>query len=278
MFSTTDGLDHAVLLVRDLDRAAAQYRRLGFALTPRGHHSGLGSSNNCAMFGCRDYVELLGLAPERGRRPFYEDFLRRREGVVGLAFRTTDARRERERLAAAGFAPPAALAFGRPVAIGGATREARFITTEADPGTTAGARLFFCQHETPELVWLPQMLSHPNGVTGVLAVVSIDDDGKLGDACARLLGLPLERDGGMRVLRAGTHRLEFLSQALAAERYPGEPILATSSPAIAGLRLKTADIDATERLLRAAQVATTRSPDRLVVPAADAAGAILEFA
>src|SRR5579863_2787986 len=165
----TNGLDHTVLLARDLDRAAAQFRRLGFALTPRGHHSGLGSSNNCAMFGNRDYVELLGLAPERGKRPFYEEFLCAREGIVGLAFRTADARATRERLAASGFAPPPPLAFGRPVETVGVTRDARFVTTEADPKTTAGTRLFFCQHETPELVWLPDMLSHPNGVTGVAA-------------------------------------------------------------------------------------------------------------
>ena len=44
-------LDHVVINVMGkLDEAAAQYGRLGFQLTERGHHT-LGSSNNLAIFG-----------------------------------------------------------------------------------------------------------------------------------------------------------------------------------------------------------------------------------
>jgi hypothetical protein len=271
------GIDHSVILVRDLDIGAAQFRRLGFALTPRGHHTGLGSSNHCAMFGNRDYLELLGLAPERGRRPFYEEFLSKREGIVGLAFRTDDARSMRERLAAGGFAPPPPLAFGRPVETDGTMRQARFVTTEADTKTTSGVRLFFCQHETPELVWLPSALDHPNGVTGILAL-TVFDDGNLASICARLLDIPLEREGGMQLLRVGDHRLEFLTPALAAERHPGDPLLGASGPALAGLRLKTRDLAAVERLLRAAGITARRGAGCLTVSSADALGAILEFA
>lgn len=52
-------LDHVVINVADqLDAASALYRRLGFQLTERGHHS-LGSSNHLAIFG-ENYLELLG--------------------------------------------------------------------------------------------------------------------------------------------------------------------------------------------------------------------------
>jgi catechol 2,3-dioxygenase-like lactoylglutathione lyase family enzyme len=53
------GIDHVVVLVRDLDKAQRAYQRMGFTLTPRGHHT-LGSQNHCLMFG-RDYVELLAV-------------------------------------------------------------------------------------------------------------------------------------------------------------------------------------------------------------------------
>jgi len=57
-------LDHAVINVMGkLDEAAAQYTRLGFQLTERGHHT-LGSSNNLAIFGT-NYLELLGYLPGR---------------------------------------------------------------------------------------------------------------------------------------------------------------------------------------------------------------------
>ena len=59
-------IDHVVITVGDrLDAALAQYTRLGFDMTERGHHT-LGSSNHLAIFG-RDYLELLGYEP--GRTP-----------------------------------------------------------------------------------------------------------------------------------------------------------------------------------------------------------------
>ena len=44
-------LDHVVINARDrLDEAADTYQRLGFTLTPRGHHS-VASMNHLAVFG-----------------------------------------------------------------------------------------------------------------------------------------------------------------------------------------------------------------------------------
>lgn len=58
-------LDHAVINVADqLDSASARFRRLGFQLTERGHHS-LGSSNHLAIFG-ENYLELLGYETGKG--------------------------------------------------------------------------------------------------------------------------------------------------------------------------------------------------------------------
>lgn len=84
MFRHIAGLDHAVVLVRDLDRAAETYERLGFTLTPRGHHS-LGSRNHCIMFG-RDYLELMALpAAPPAAFQYFAEFLSRGEGVGALA-------------------------------------------------------------------------------------------------------------------------------------------------------------------------------------------------
>ena len=78
------GIDHAVILVRDLDRARDTYARMGFTLTPRGYHS-LGSQNHCIMFG-RDYIELMALpATPPAAFQYFADFLTRGEGVGALA-------------------------------------------------------------------------------------------------------------------------------------------------------------------------------------------------
>ena len=55
------GIDHAVVMVRDLDKAAENYRQLGFTLSPRGTHSAhMGTGNYTIMFD-PDYMELLGV-------------------------------------------------------------------------------------------------------------------------------------------------------------------------------------------------------------------------
>ena len=67
MTSLIPVVDHVVINVADqLDEASALFRRLGFQLSERGHHS-LGSSNHLAIFG-ENYLELLGYEPQRGNR------------------------------------------------------------------------------------------------------------------------------------------------------------------------------------------------------------------
>jgi hypothetical protein len=57
---SVNAIDHFVIRVTDLD-AEALYRRLGFALTPRGFHVGRGSANHTAPFSSGNYFELIHL-------------------------------------------------------------------------------------------------------------------------------------------------------------------------------------------------------------------------
>ena len=53
-------IDHVVLAVRDLDRAAMTYQELGFTLTPRAaHEDRMGTSNRLVQFGGKNFIELL---------------------------------------------------------------------------------------------------------------------------------------------------------------------------------------------------------------------------
>ena len=55
------GIDHAVVAVKDLDAAAANWKQLGFTISPRGTHSAhMGTGNYTIMLG-EDYMELLGV-------------------------------------------------------------------------------------------------------------------------------------------------------------------------------------------------------------------------
>lgn len=179
------GLDHAVILVRDLDRAQDSYRRLGFTLTPRGFHS-LGSQNHCIMFG-RDYLELMALpATPPAAFQYFAEFLARGEGAGALALASDDAAGAYAELTQAGIAAEPPLALARPVKDLG---EARFTLVQLPPEQTPGFRTFVCQHHTRDIVWRPEYQRHANGAAGIKSVtIATPDPGRY----ARVLdGLPV---------------------------------------------------------------------------------------
>jgi catechol 2,3-dioxygenase-like lactoylglutathione lyase family enzyme len=103
------GIDHVVILVRDLDRARDTWTRLGFTLTPRGYHT-LGSQNHCIVFE-RDYLELLAVPKPHPAMQYFTDFLVGGEGLGAIAFATGDANAAQAELAAAGVAADPPLDF-----------------------------------------------------------------------------------------------------------------------------------------------------------------------
>src|SRR3974390_354805 len=85
------GIDPAVVMVKDLDRAAENYRQLGFTVSPRGTHSAhMGTGNYTIMFD-PDYMELLGvLAPTEHNAPARAFLERRGEGIERIALTAVD--------------------------------------------------------------------------------------------------------------------------------------------------------------------------------------------
>ena len=165
--------DHLVVNAgKRLDAAEACYRRLGFALTPRGYHT-LGSINHCAVFG-RDYLELVGIDPQA--KEVRGELLRYPEGLNGIVFATDDAAALYARLAAAGapVEPPAD--FSRPVVLADGAHEARFRTVRVKAEAAPYGRVYFCQHFTPELVWREEWRHHANGATGIARAVIVSPE------------------------------------------------------------------------------------------------------
>jgi catechol 2,3-dioxygenase-like lactoylglutathione lyase family enzyme len=162
------GIDHAVVMVRDLDRARDSWQRLGFTLTPRGYHS-LGSQNHCIMFG-RDYIELMALPEVHPALQYYADFLSRGEGVGAIALATDDAAGAFAELAQAGIAADAPLALSRPVRDLG---DARFSLVQLPPDQTPGFRTFICEHHTRDVVWRPEYQAHELGAAEIAGVALV---------------------------------------------------------------------------------------------------------
>src|SRR5262245_59456981 len=108
-------VDHAILFVRNLDAAAAKYRRLGFTLTEQYTHPLGGFSNINLMFE-DDYVELLlPVQPTDRNLSRFREMDRAGEGLKDMSLRVPDSPSAQRAYANAGLPslPPADI--GRPV-------------------------------------------------------------------------------------------------------------------------------------------------------------------
>ena len=186
-------LDHVVINVLDqLDAAADLYRRLGFQLTERGHHT-LGSSNHLAIFG-ENYVELLGYEP--GRQTQRADLWKHPLGLTGLVFKTTESLALHTTLAEKGVPVENPAEFSRPVSLPEGTRDAAFRVVRLGSQLIPNGRVFFCHHFTPDLIWRDEWRQHPNGVVDIIEFTIVaDSPSKTADLYRRIFGPEAVTDG-----------------------------------------------------------------------------------
>jgi hypothetical protein len=277
MRNNIGGIDHAVFAVRDLDAACETFTRMGFALTPRGHHT-LGSQNHCIVFG-DDYLELLWLPPDLKTRPFVADFLRGGEGLAALALKTGNADAARAELHGAGLEPTAPTDFSRPVHFPDGSRDASFRTLDIGAGHVPCGRLFLCEHRTPEQVWRTEWQGHENCATAIAAVAVIANDvAATANAYARIFGArPREIAEGLLVQTGGAP-IAIVTERSLARRLPGVWISARPAPMMAAVFVRVADRERAEFRLRRGGLHPMRMPDGSVaIGAAEAHGAALVF-
>ena len=280
MLAGLAGLDHVVVMVRELDAAAQAWRALGFTLSPRGTHSAhLGTGNYTIMFGT-DYVELLGVLQDTPLNAPSREFLARRgEGIERAAFTTDDAAQGVAALRARGMDVSAPVEFNRPVDLpSGGKGEAAFSVfhwpVDERPGDM---RIFACQHHTRGTVWIPELQSHPNTTTGIVRLEIVT--AVPAEAAAQLAGLldtePAPCDGGARVATApGRGEFVFLTQAAFHARHPSLRTDALPSEGVAALVCRVADLAAAARH---AGVDSVRTASTVEVSAAYANGVALVF-
>src|SRR5512134_466546 len=268
------GIDHVVVLVRDLDKARDAYRRMGFALTPRGFHT-LGSQNHCLMFGS-DYVELLAVPKPHPAMQYFTDFLAKGEGLAAIALATSDAGSLHAGLAADGIAADAPLDFARPVQDLG---EARFRIVQFPADASPGCRLFACQHFTRELVWRPEYQRHANGATAIAALAVVAEDPAAAAASyGGLLGSrPQAIEEGLLV-QTGSAPIALASRWKLGHRLHGVGLPLRPRPLVAALFVRVADRARAAGVLRRNGLEPTALADgSFAVSAQDAHGVAVVF-
>jgi len=259
------GIDHVVIAVADLDLAAADFKRLGFTLTPRGRHT-MGSENHCAMFP-DDYVELLAVPADHPVTRYYSDFLAHGDGLAALALKTDDATGFHAELASSGInaAPP--VDFSRPVTLPEGVFDAAFRITQVDIAETPGGRVFACQHFTRDVVWRPEDEDHANGAIGLQGISVRTDAAHFGAtrrAYERLFDRAAEgsgEDGHHWRVATGNTPLDVLTPGGFAEGYNGVAASARALPYFCALHFRVRSLAQTRRALDLADVEFTNRAD-----------------
>jgi hypothetical protein len=270
-------LDHLVVDVRNrMEAAVAAYTALGFQLTPRGYHT-LGSINHLAMFGT-NYLELLGFGGDQTKRAELAAFP---EGLNGLVFKTDSADATQLHAQKAGVPARPVSAFSRPVELHGKSQDAAFRTTHLPPETSGIGRVYFCEHLTPDLVWRPEWLVHPNGAQEITHIlVATPEPARQADLFAKLFDAralsPGQNGSIVFHLRGGTRVvLASVADTLGALG-DAAPHPAGRTAFMAAMVLRVASLPATAQLLKGIEgvVATEAS---VTVPARAAMNTAILF-
>jgi hypothetical protein len=274
------GIDHAVIMVKDLDKAAENWKRLGFTVSPRGTHSAHMGSGNYTIMLDPDYIELLGvLTPTEHNAPA-RTFLEAREGIERIAFTAVDSADGAEEIRSRGYAPLGPTDFERPVTMPNGTLSAAKFRTFQWPVAEApgGVRIFACQHKTRETVWIPELMKHANGARRLKQVLlTAPEPAKEAAHLARMIDRePQNEPDGAVAVPSGGDRADFvfLTHEQLSRRYPGVPQTTVPERGAAGLVIVSSDLAATEKTLGAAGI---RSGGGICVPPAAANGTLLAF-
>ena len=273
------GLDHVVVVVRDLDKAAQTWAGLGFTVSPRGTHSAhMGTGNYTMMLG-DDYLELLGVLTPTERNAPTRALLEKREGIERAAFTAVDAAAGTKELQARGIAATGPIGFSRPVELPDGTKtEAKFDTfiwpVEERPG---GMRIFACQHYTRAAVWIPYLQKHGNTAHKIIRIELLSDDPKAAaEHMSRLADMPIskEADGAYRVESGGGRgAFVFVDRAMLEERHPGVPMDHLPADGAVALVLGVKDLAAAK--LVTAKAGAVVGENRVTVPPSAANGVML---
>ena len=166
-------LDHIAINVKEnMDEAYKLFSELGFTLTPRGYHT-LGSINHSMVFK-NDYLELIGTP--KGKPNMRPELKEAEIGINGLVFKSDNIKKTYQHLINLRLSNFPPRYFSRPVEINGIEREAKFETVSIKDNIFKAGRVYFCNHLTPNLVWIPEYKSHKNNVSEIAEITVIDSN------------------------------------------------------------------------------------------------------
>ena len=273
------GVDHALIAVRQLDAAAADFARLGFAVSPKGGHAEWGTANYCIMFP-DDYLELISPAGAGPGSEKLERFLAAKGGaVMGVALASQNAEGSYQGLLKAGVAASAPAPLSRRLETPEGEATPRFTLVDLPEGTLPDLPSFICQHLTPDLLRRPQWLDHPNSAQAIQSITVVSDNpGAAMAAYDKVFGLfsstPTDE---MVTVHTGSGMIFLVTPDGFDHLHPDLDMNPPAAPSVAALCLRVASLDRAAEALKAGGVGFKRKGRHIAVDPEDSLGIGLEM-
>ncbi len=282
-YNGIESLDHPVIAATDLDAARATFERLGFTVPPRGSHVEWGTGNLCIMFP-GDYLEVRGIIDAARFTMHLDEHLERYgEGLMGIAFGTSDAAASRKLALAngidAGELRTLTRNFEHPE---GWTHPTFTLYAPAAEDIKELMHVVVLEHRTPELIRPVRFLDHANGCTGVNGIAgAVHDVVPCAERIRRLLGdaAVTTSTAGLRAQVPTGQFLDLLLPDAFITRFGALPFPDDGhTPRLGAISLRVADLGATAATLREHGVEFAQpSAHVLRIAPDDACGTLMEF-
>ncbi|WP_326566821.1 VOC family protein [Amycolatopsis rhabdoformis] len=278
-------LDHTVFLATDYDHVWRRYEQLGFTLSPHSRHLAASTSggeptlsctaNRCAYFG-DSFLEFIGIVDATAGDPWEVlPIVARGDGLHGVSFGVPDTPAAERRLVEAGLSTTGALSLQRDVGTPDGPRTARFRSVHLRRDRTPEGILHTAEHLTPEFVFQPRYLSHPNTATGLDSVQLVVADADLPAYTERYEQI-LDQTATDNSFQLGIGRLDLVPVTRLDDVLPGEQ--APRLPYFAAQTVAVENLATARKLVTEADLPTVDLPRQgFFVPAAHAGGAALGF-
>jgi hypothetical protein len=272
-------LDHTAFFVPAMDAAADALERCGFRLTPftiQTNREGnetvpSGTGNRCAMLR-NGYLEVLAATSDTPLSAQLNERIADHPGLHLAAFTSADSAAEHARLAASGFPTLPLVDMRRPVG----DDFARFTIARIAHGTMPEGRAQFLTHHTEPLVWLPDMLDHPNGAEALSALwIAADDPAEPASRYARFTGRAAIPNGPLTTIDLDRGRIVIMTPAFLEQTYGITP--AGKPPCLVAAAIRVGSLAAAKQCLDAGGIASRFAHRSLVADLPAALGDALVF-
>ena len=205
------GIDHLVIVVKDLAQAARDYQELGFTVVPGGEHP-VGSHNMLISFQDGSYLEIIAFFRDAIDHRWW-DPLQKGERFVDFCLQTDNLRGDTQKLQAAGVAINNPVPWSRKRPDG---YELKWLLSLAT-GSHRGVAPFLIEDVTPRTERIPQEFNQHNSIVGIEKItVAVGELAQIDKWYGALLGAKGQpvRDDQLRAegltYQTGEQRIEFL--------------------------------------------------------------------